>query len=130
MGRPHTSGLPFTSASRAHASVYVCSFTNGMVKVGFTNNPRTRLTKVHTTSRKTFGCGIDRFVVFDGVGWTRSDLDPYVAEKHARLIERYSIKRLSFIGRSVKPYTEFFDGIDFARAVEAVKGAILNKQAA
>lgn len=124
MGRPHTSGEPFSSASRAHASVYLCVLTNGMVKVGFTNNPRTRLTSFHTEARRKFGEGIDSFVVFDGVGWVNDGMQSGGAEKHARLIERLSIKRLAFIGKAVIPYTELFDGIEFPRAVEAVRAAI------
>lgn len=124
MGRPHTSGAPFSSASRAHASVYLCVLTNGMVKVGFTNNPRTRLTSFHTEARRNFGEGVDRFVVFDRAGWGRGVVSTSHAEKRARLIERLSIKRLAFIGSAVAPYTELFNGVDFGCACEAVRSAI------
>lgn len=120
----------FVGVGREPASIYVCEFSDGVVKVGFTNNARTRLASLQSQATRAFGSRMVRFMVFDRAGFSVGGGCRALAEKSARSIEKQIIKRLKFLGDPVSPFTEFFRGISFSSAVLAAQSVIGSKQAA
>lgn len=127
VGRPANTGNRFNKVSRAHASVYIAGLSDGMVKVGFTDNPRTRLESVDGTSFKRFGCRIVEFHVYESVGAlpgiTPSYRNPR-ARQRALKIEAMCISSLCAVGTRRAPMLEYFDGISYEAAKAVVDSVI------
>jgi hypothetical protein len=91
------------------ACIYAVELTNGLVKVGFSRNPRTRMTSLRAQVARVFGADIARFHI--GV-----DL-PLRAAVRA---EGAALIRIGRIGTVVCGHKEFFTGVCFGAAVTLV----------
>lgn len=90
--------------------LYAALLTNGVVKVGLSRNPRTRMGSLSTQVRSAFGCDLQGWFIGCDL---RSTQDVYAAEQHL-------IARMARIGSQVEGRNEFFTGVAFATAVDAV----------
>ena len=103
----------FASAPRwvsGFAWVYAAHLSNGVVKVGFSCNPRTRMTTLSAFTRKHFASEIVAFQV--------SDMLP---EGHARKAEDDLIRLVGGMGAVVPGHVEFFDRVHFPAAADLVR---------
>lgn len=124
-GRPVKTTGQFINVSRTPASVYVAGMSNGMVKVGFSDNSRTRLSSLNSTSMRLFGGIVVQLHVYDGVGVAAVLRTPCcTASSRARAIEARCIKILAAVGRQVAPTLEYFEGIDYASAKALIDAEI------
>ena len=115
MGRP--SGpihKRFIQVERAHNCVYLLELTNGLVKVGYSDNIQHRLIRVALLwSRR--GVQVDRFEVFPGRQFkTSCRFDPQKRERKA-------IKALQNIAAPIKGSEEYFDAIPYDTALTTVR---------
>lgn len=118
-GRPPITTGRFSALRRDEKSLYVAELTNGLVKIGFSDNPKTRLRALDYQCQRQFGCGLDKFHVFYGVG--------------NRLIESQCIEALTCFGRQHVKRREFFHGVSFDAARFVIEQQIaddLNRKAA
>lgn len=123
--------MTFKDASREAASVYVVGFTDGIVKVGFSNNPKSRLRRASFQLRSITGAMPDKWHVFGSIGRHISGKSGFEASKAARKFEAECIDLLSSIGTQVFDTREVFSGVDFEKAIEALSDlAMRRKQAA
>lgn len=123
-GRP-PKGLSFTNAGRARASVYLAGMSNGFVKVGFSDNPRTRLSSFNNYAKRKYGASIVCFHVYEGIG-TQVRV-PKAHRKHsnqARALEARLIGLLAGYGRACAPSSEVFEGICYDAAKDLVDAEI------
>lgn len=110
-------GAQFASVRNVSNCIYLCELTNGLVKVGFSNSPRRRLTSL---SRQWSGRGarISRFEVFVGTPASNACLrDPHGNEKRA-------IKALGVLAAPIDGHAEYFSGIPYDTALAAVSASI------
>jgi hypothetical protein len=106
----------FASIPRGYSGcIYVCELTNGIVKVGFSRNPRTRMVSLARQVRRQFAADIARFFI----GADMSTREAIRAESAALVCMRK-------IAPAVPGYLEFFTGITFdsARAVVALHNEV------
>lgn len=90
--------------------VYAVELTNGIVKVGFSRNPRTRMQALTFEAKRVYRCGVSRFHIghdFDNsMQATRAELE---------LIDRASKVGVAFRGRR-----EYFVNLPFGVAANMV----------
>ena len=101
-GRPPITVGKFAELRRDRKSLYVAELNNGLIKVGFSDNPKTRLKSLDYQCRSQFGCGLNKFHVFYGVG--------------NRRIESRCIYALSEYAIQHSQRKEFFFGAGFDEA--------------
>jgi len=89
--------------------VYAVELTNGIVKVGWSRNPRTRMESLVWKLRKEFRTGIARFFI-------GRDIPSELACK----AENDVIKRISKIGNVLPKRREYFTGVSFGHAVNLI----------
>jgi hypothetical protein len=89
-----------------HGCLYAVEVGDGVVKVGMSRNPRTRMSTLLTTVRKSFGCDLGRYYV-------GPDLDSSRMVNHA---EAVLIARMQAEGDVLPGRLEFFSGVTFERA--------------
>lgn len=116
MGRPASPVTArFTHVGRQRNCVYLLELSNGLVKVGFSNNPRTRLGKLALIWNRK-GVQIERYEVF--VGQQRGRwFDPQKRELK-------SIKALHQIAPAIPGHREYFDAISFDSALATVRSIL------
>lgn len=90
--------------------VYAAELSNGLVKVGFSRNPRTRMGSLVTQARRIFGAEIVRFHI--GVDMR--------ASAQAIRAEREVLVRASRIGSPCKESQEFFGNLPFPVAANLI----------
>lgn len=123
----------FADVCRTKASVYLAGLSNGFVKVGFSDNPRTRLGDVNYYSKLKYGANIVCFHVYEGIGTKlRFDAVRRDHSSQARALEARLIKLLADHGRACPPSGEVFEGIcfDAAKALADAEIAKLKKSRA
>lgn len=116
-GRPFKADAHFTHVGRASSSVYIAGMSNGMVKIGFSDNPRTRLGSLNSDSVRRFGCSVVHFHVYEGIG--AAVIIPAACNSdsgRARAIEARCLNLLAAIGEPCAPSTEYFKGVDYFAA--------------
>ena len=124
-GRPPKTTGQFINVSRETGSVYLAGMSNGMVKVGVSNNPRTRLEALSRECSRRFGGRVVQFHVYDGIGAVASIPSArQTASSRARAIESRCINLLSAVGRQRPPTLEYFEGIDYCAAKALVDSEI------
>ena len=97
---------------RCSGCVYAAELSNGLVKVGFTENPRNRMTMLAREVAGSFGADLARFHV--GADITR---------RGAIAAEQTLIQRLGEVADVVPGRREFFSGVAFGVAVDLVERA-------
>lgn len=90
--------------------IYAAELSNGLLKVGFSRNPRTRMGALAKQVRREFGAQIARFHVGDDM-----------AERAAIRAEMSLIKRIGRLGVVVPGRVEFFQHVAFGAAVTLVR---------
>lgn len=90
--------------------VYAAELTNGVVKVGFSRNPRTRMGTLVLQARRLFGADVARFHI--GLDMTEP--------KQALRAERELLTRASRIGSTCKGSREFFSNLPFPVAANLI----------
>ena len=111
MGRRLTTGARYAAIPREYdGCVYAVEFTNGIVKVGHSRNPRTRMDSLANQVRRKYGARFARFYI-------GRDIPAKVAAK----TEREVLRRLSGMGNNIAKTTEFFTGIRFGVAVNLIR---------
>jgi len=90
--------------------VYAAELTNGIVKVGFSRNPRTRMGTLVLQARRMFGADIARFHI--GLDMTEP--------RQALQAERELLTRVSKIGAPCKGSREFFRNLPFPVAANLI----------
>jgi len=93
--------------------VYVAEISNGIVKIGFSRNPRVRLQSLEYEVRKKLGASLSRFYVSKSV--------PVFSATHA---ENKTLKAAREVGDQVPRTLEYFTGIRFESAVDIVEANI------
>jgi hypothetical protein len=88
---------------RHGACVYVAELSNGLVKVGYSQNPRTRLGSLSAQARRRFRADVTRWHV--GPAFNR--------EGDGRYAEALTLARMSRIATPVNGAAEFFHGARF-----------------
>lgn len=89
--------------------VYAAELGNGLVKVGFSANPRTRMTSLSKYARRVFGVSLQRFHV-------GANLPKRVAAR----AETNTLRRLNRIATPLAGTKEYFAGLRFGDAVNLV----------
>lgn len=92
------------------AAVYVAEFENGIVKVGYSDNPGTRIKSLHKHGRRHFGSSVRRYFVRFVDGGRRT----------AACIERSVLTRIGTQAAPVLWHHEYFNGLHFGAAVTLV----------
>lgn len=105
--RPRFAGIP----RDFKGCVYVAELTNGVVKFGFSRNPRTRMGSLVNEVRRRYRCDVSRFQI-------GSD---FVDSRQATRAEQELISRAARIGSPFRGRKEFFCHIKFPVAVNLVK---------
>jgi predicted GIY-YIG superfamily endonuclease len=91
--------------------VYVAEFSNGVIKVGFTANARTRLSSLATQARGIFGAlDVEQMHV----------TEKFSNSAAARSAEFTSLQRIEQVATRVEGRGEYFTGISFDEAVRLV----------
>lgn len=103
--------------------IYVAEMKNGLVKVGFSQNPKTRLRSLSYQVGRVYGTEINRFHICKDAG-----------RREARRAETFALNRLREIGNQFPDTLEFFTGVHFGSAVnlanQMTRANISNKAAA
>ena len=86
--------------------VYVAELKNGLVKVGYSKNPRTRLQSLATQVKDIFRSEINRFYI-----------GPDIDAASARDAEIRTLARLRGIAPQAKGVTEYFSDVGFGAVV-------------
>lgn len=111
-------GRPMSPANRQFQSIprtidgciYAAELSNGVIKVGFSRNPRTRMCLLAKQARVRFGARI--------VAWRiGSDMPPM----RAMAIERALIQRMARIATPFPKTIEFFQNVRFGVAAALVR---------
>jgi hypothetical protein len=107
----------FSAVGCTESSIYIVGMSNGMVKVGFSDNPRTRLEVLDTEVSRRFGCRVTALHIYYGIG-SATDIGTksWTAKCRAKAIEAMCISGLSAFGKSVTNTFEYFDGIGYDNA--------------
>lgn len=117
--------MKFARVSCARSSVYLAKMNNGLVKIGFSDNPRTRFSSLRGQVRRKYGSVIAEFHVYEGVGVTCSVPGAWpTASGRARAVESRCIGILSKLGKACTPSVEFFWGVDFTEAKRLIDAEI------
>ena len=90
--------------------LYVAEFDNGLVKVGFSSNPRTRIGSLEHQTRRKYRAELARIHIGCDIGYGA-----------ARKAEQRVIARLAAIGLPCTGTQEYFQHIQFGTAVNLVK---------
>jgi hypothetical protein len=108
MGRPMSAAhARFNVIPRTFIGcVYAVELRNGVIKVGFSRNPRTRMCSLHNLVLRKFGTDISRFHI------SRNFSNYFTAMK----AERNLLARMDRIAQPVKGHNEFFVGVRFGAA--------------
>lgn len=118
MGRP--SGpihKRFIQVERAHNCVYLLELSNGLVKVGYSDNIQHRLIRVALIWNRR-GVQVGRFEVFPGRQFKGNcRFDPQKRERKA-------ISALHGIASPVKGSVEYFDSIPYDTALATVRSVL------
>jgi hypothetical protein len=93
--------------------VYALKLANGLVKVGFSRNPRSRLKHLEWQVRRQFNCEFTSFYVGEPV--------PQDYKVRAVWVESAVLKRLATIGTPIPGSREFFRDVGFGVAVTLVR---------
>lgn len=114
--------MNLANISRMRSSVYLARMTNGMVKAGFTDNPRTRIASLSCFARRKYGCAVAEVRVFDGIGLKRHipGTRPH-AYGCGRHIEARCLEILNTLGTACAPSREFFTGVDYEEALRLIE---------
>jgi hypothetical protein len=91
------------------AIVYAVLLSNGIVKVGFSRNPRVRLGLLNNQCRHQFQAGIDRF-----------HIGRRLCDGEARRVEHRLIERMTEVAKPVGTHREFFADASYEIAVSLV----------
>lgn len=116
--------LRFESIPRGyeHGCLYVAELANGLVKVGMSGNPRTRLVKLDDAVRRDFDCELLRVYI-----------GPEIASRRKLILAELAlIRRMKAEGQAVPRRIEFFSGVGFERAqalAQAVSADFLSSPA-
>jgi hypothetical protein len=116
----------FVNETRQVASLYLAEFDDGTVKVGQSDNPRTRLGSLQYAARKRHGIAMVRWHVFAGAGFSGVGIGGnwHHACSLARRMERSCIAHFTSIATVRRPGREFFIGLDFDTAMRHVQDVI------
>jgi len=90
--------------------VYAVEMSNGVVKVGSSRNPRTRMETLMYQVRSKYGCGVVRFFIGRDI--------PY---RNATVVERKVICVLGRMGNPLPRTKEFFVNVRFGDAVNVIR---------
>ncbi len=108
--------LRFSTLEDQNNCVYLAEFSNGVVKVGFTNSPRNRLARIEWSLRHR-GIHIARFQVFAGRQTCGVTVDPQGRELKA-------IQALHRVTTPIVGHREYFDSITYDAALVVVRAAL------
>jgi hypothetical protein len=101
----------YSSVPRGYGiCIYAAVMGNGLVKVGYSRNPRTRLGSLCAQSWKRFGTRIQKFHV-----------SPVPSVQEAMQAEAELIAALACAGNQVSDAKEYFWSVSFGYAVNLVK---------
>lgn len=98
--------------------VYVAEMDNGLIKVGFSRNPRTRLQSLAKDMRRRLKTDVCRFKV-------SKDMDC----RDAAAAESQALRLIRKIGKQRPGTFEYFTDVSFAVAVNLVAVAVGEKKA-
>lgn len=93
--------------------VYAAELSNGLVKVGFSRNPRTRMASLAGEVRRSFGARICRYYI------SRNLAVRTAADAEARVLER--LRRLA---APLKGKQEYFDNLSFGAATTLIQQVV------
>jgi hypothetical protein len=108
-GRPEK----YSAFPRGVNCVYAAQLKNGLVKVGFSRNPRTRMESLRWQVRRQFRSEV--IAVF------LSDALPDSWPMRVSLAEKAVLRRLAGIGTTVAGTNEFFMHVPFGLAVTLIR---------
>ena len=118
----------FKDVTRANASLYVAEFDDGTIKVGQSNNPRSRLDSLRYQAGKLFSISMVRWHVFAGAGVCAglgdTDRCRFRAQRIARRMEGMCLAHFAQVATVRGPGREFFTGLEFEEAVAHVAAVI------
>lgn len=114
-----------TRATGGRSSVYFARLTNGIVKIGFSDNMRSRLHSLNCQAKRRYGGVVAELNVYDGIG-ARCEIAGVRQTPYWRAIEieRRCIRILASLGEAIAPSTEFFRGVDYAQAKRLIDAEI------
>ena len=114
--------MNLTNISRMRSSVYLARMTNGMVKAGFSDNPRTCIASLSRFANKKYGCVVAEVRVFDGIGFLRH-IPGKAPHRYGcgRHIEARCLAILRQLGTACAPSREFFVGVDYEEALRLIE---------
>jgi hypothetical protein len=100
----------FAAIPRAfNGCIYAAQFSNGIVKVGYSRNPRTRMSTLSNQARRIFASEL--------VAW---HIGPDMPSLRARYAEMELIRRMTEIAPPLDGRIEYFERVDYECACELV----------
>lgn len=116
-----------TRATGGCGTIYFARLTNDIVKIGFSDNMRSRLHSLNCQAKRRYGGVVAELNVYDGIG-ARCEIAGVRQTPYWRAIEieRRCIRILAGLGEAIAPSTEFFRGVDYTEAKRLIEAEIFS----